>query len=176
MAKKKLDNLSKSVIAIMKVILTNKNVMQLVVRDNDKPFEKNVTDEELLKVGNPLDKENGRVLPFPFSPFASTKEQTTIRAYFPTGKLDSSSVWRDTDIIIDIVVARGIWLIENEVREHEIRPYRIMSELVTLLDKEAVDPMGKLEFKGFEHLSVNQEFDAIRMFFKFDSIDFISKD
>lgn len=176
MVQKKLDNLSKSVIVLMNKISKNRDIMQLLLKNSDTPFREPATDEEIKQAKNPLDVVHGKILPFPFSPTASTKEQTTIRVFFPTGTLDSSSVWSNSDVVIDIVVARGLWLIKNERNEYEVRPYRIMSELVTDLSNEVIHPMGLLKVSGFEHLSVNQEFDALRLFINFDSIEFMPKD
>lgn len=176
MVQKKLDGLSESVLSLMKVISSNKDIMQLVIRSEKSPFKTPATNAEIKLAKNPLDTENGRILPFPFSPYASTTAQTSIRVFFPTGTLDATSVWMNSDIVIDIVVARSIWLIANEDGKNEIRPYRIMSELVTDLSNENIYPMGLIKVSGFEHLSVNQEFDALRLFLNFDSIEFIPKD
>lgn len=178
---KRFDNLSKSIIAVMNKLGENDAILSMLNHDSAKPFIRPLSDSERNNSTNPIHR-NAKILPYPFSPDTKITEGSTIRAFFPTGTFETDkaqAVWLKTDLVVDIIVSKNLWLMEDENNNDVIRPYRLMSEVEHDLtdrnmDKESelYKTVGRLGLLNFEHLSVNAEFEAIRLFFSFDSIEY----
>lgn len=168
---KKLDTLSANILTIMREISANKNIQKMILRNHLKPFEETIVTENIKNIMNPLSSEC-KIFPFPFNPSAQTEENTTIRVFYPSGVFDSKLTWAENSVAIDIIVSRNLWLIVNEDSNPVIRPYVIMSEIVDQLDQKRFDHIGALRISDFEHLSVNQDFDAIRIKATFDTLEY----
>ena len=140
------------------------------------------SDSQKNNATNPIHRD-AKILPYPFNPDTKIQESSTIRAFFPTGKFDNGkpqSVWLNTDLIVDIIVAKNLWLMIDEDNKDVVRPYRLMSEIAHDLtdrnmskESDLFKTVGPLNLSGFDHLSINAEYEAIRLSFSFDSIEYI---
>jgi hypothetical protein len=102
-----------------------------------------------------------KIHPYPFDPITTSEEVVEIRVYYPDGAIDDSKAVIETGVYIDIVCAKSLWLINDG--KSAVRPYMIMKELFQLFADRSVGTVGRLDFQGFEHLHVNEKFDAIRL-------------
>lgn len=182
--KKRFDNLSNSIIAVMNAIGGNDNILTIVNHNSARPFDKPLTDIERRDSANPV-RSNATILPYPFSPDTKLKEGSTVRAFFPSGAFENESqqaVWLKTSLVVDIIVSKNLWLMVDEHDRDVVRPYRLMEEVAHELTNRNMDTesdlykaVGRIGLLSFEHLSVNAEFEAIRLFFSFDNIEYIPK-
>lgn len=182
--KKKFDNLSKSIIAVMNALGKNDDILTIINHDIAKPFTRELTDVERRKSTNPI-STGAKILPYPFTPETQIKEGSTIRAFFPSGNFEhdkAQSVWLNADLVVDIIVSKTLWLMSDEEGRDVVRPYRLMSEVTHELtdrnmDKESelYKTIGAIGLSNFEHLSVNADWEAIRLFFSFNNVEYISK-
>jgi hypothetical protein len=152
----KLDLLDENLLVIIDTVLLNQNLCKYIYYDVDDPLaEDDIPDtQEALMLK--------RVLPFPYDPGITIDDQTQLRIYYPDGNINETAV-ESIDVHFDIVVAKEtLWLI-NMAGKKQIRPYRIMKEIVNTFNKKSIITLGQLEFSAFSHRYVNEKFDAIQV-------------
>ena len=74
----------------------------------------------------------------------------------------SNPEFRNNTIEFDIVCHFDQWLMDD----YNLRPYRIVAELDSMLDKKRLTGIGKLEFLGAKHINVNDEFAGICLMYQ----------
>jgi hypothetical protein len=102
-----------------------------------------------------------KVFPYPFLPNSTLSDCSEIRVYYPDGIFDGSQEIAQTSLFFDIIVAKGLWLVNDG--KSSIRPYMIMHHLVKHFGGQSIGTLGKLHFENFIHMNVDERFDAIRL-------------
>lgn len=164
----KLNNLSQHVIGVMKELSLNDGIVELLANNIPNPFSVPVTDRS--KLINPSSTAC-KIFPYPFDPEAQTEDASFIRVYYNQGEFNSNQTIQEMNMHIDIIVAKSLWLISDDLREQSlIRPYEIMDRVVDQVGERSVSPI-KLSFSGWQHLAVNTKFDAIRLYSDYYSVE-----
>jgi hypothetical protein len=164
----KLESLSKNIVTIMDELAKNDGLARLLVHNVNNPFSPSLPAIDKSKLINQK-SELCRIHPFPFDPEAQIEDASFIRIYYPNGRFNENEVIAESQINIDIVVAKSLWLIDDGQRRL-IRPYEIMSRVVDMVGKRGIG-LIKLKFNGWNHLAVNTRFDAIRLYCEYMSVE-----
>lgn len=162
----KTEYMSKSITDIMKKLSSNKALVQLLVNNVDNPYSVNIDLNKLDIMGTSSD---AKISPVPFNPNANQEDSSFIRIYYNDGELDETEVITESNIFIDIVVAKNLWLI-NDSRSSLIRPYEIMGRVIDLVGRRSVGTGVKVRFRAYNHLHVNEKFDAIRLYAEYFNV------
>lgn len=165
----RLESLSKNVVRVIQALGKNTGLAQLLLYDVYDPFDKTlppITDADLQNLINPK-HEKCRIKPYPFDPDATVSNCSFIRIYYSEGEFNSNEVIAETTLHIDIIVAKDLWLIQGG----KIRPYEIMARVIDLVGKRGVGNTIKLKIDGFQHLAVSTQFDAIRLYSEYMTVE-----
>lgn len=152
----KLKLLSPNLILLLQEILKNQNLCKLINYNQSNPYiQPDLTNPNSLMLK--------KVFPFPFDTKVSTEEGTQLRVYYQDTIFKNNQVIEDSMIYFDIICSKSqnIWLINDG--DPKIRPYEIMSELITHLSDRPIETLGVVKFKKFVHVNVNDKFDCIRV-------------
>ena len=163
------NNLSKNVVNVMKRLSGNEGLARLLMNSGVRPLDVSPPND-WSKLIMKQDSEYCRIKPVPFDPEAMTEDMCFIRVYYNQGEFSSNEKIRELNLHVDIIVAKSMWLIETKdlsnggIYVPQIRPYEIMDRVLDLVGKNSVTSPIKLKFDGFQHLAVNNKFDAIRLY------------
>ena len=162
------ESMSKNIINIMQQLSKNEGLVRLLANNISEPFSKppSIKPKDLL---NPK-SQNSKILPLPFDMEATTDEGTFIRVYYNDGSLNENETISESQIHIDIICAKSLWLI-NDGNNSLIRPYEIMSRVMDVLGRRSTNNTIKLNFKDYQHLYINSKFDAIRLYCEYMAIE-----
>ncbi|QOV08240.1 putative tail terminator protein [Bacillus phage Kirov] len=163
----RLDSLSKNVVKVMKTLCLNEGLVKLLANNQYNPF-----DTSIPVIKNPYDlinpnSVNCKIKPFPFEVEATTQDGSYIRVYYNDAEFNENEVIAETRLHIDIICAKSLWLIEGSM----IRPYEILARVTNMVGQRAVGNNIKLKFNGFQHLAVNEKFDAIRLYSDYFTVE-----
>ena len=162
------ESMSKNIINIIQQLAKNDGLVRLLVNNNSEPLSK-VVSVNLKDLLNPKSR-NSKILPLPFDIEATVEEGTFIRAYYNDGSLNENETISESQIHIDIICAKSLWLI-NDGEKSLIRPYEIMSRVMDSLGRRSTNNTIKLDFKDYQHLYINSKFDAIRLYCEYMAIE-----
>ena len=70
--------------------------------------------------------------------------------------------FRDNTVEFDIICHLDQW----DLKDYQLRPYRIAAELDSMLDKKRLTGIGKLEFLGASQIILNDEFAGICLIYR----------
>lgn len=196
----KLESMSNNITDIMWSISNNAGLLRLLVYNMDNPFDTKEHDEAdaklvIKKMGNDFskyvlnsdgkyvlpnptggknilkpDSSHTKIFPFPFNPEATVEEGSFIRAYYNDGEFNDNEVIAESQINIDIIVAKSLWLINDGTRSM-IRPYEIAGRVIDMVGRRSVGNTVKLNFQGYQHLYINSKFDAFRLYANYMSVE-----
>lgn len=152
---KKLELLSPNLVLILKEVLNIQNICKLLYYNQTNPL----SQPNLILPANNL--MFNLVFPYPFNPDVTIQDCSQLRIYYPSGQLKNNEIVGDINLIFDIIVAKNLWLINDG--DSKIRPYEIISELISYFSKNSINTVGRLHFERFNHLTVNEKFDALRL-------------
>ena len=159
------ESMSKNIISILTELSYNDGLNRLLLNNTKNPFEAPVV-TNLQKL-----IQSGKMLPYPFDVEATTSDGALIRVYYNDGELDSAEVISESQIHIDIICARNLWLINDVNGQPLIRPYEMLSRIIDSVGKRSVKSAIKLDIKGYQHLYINSKFDAIRLYCEYMSVE-----
>ena len=159
------ESMSKNIISILNELSNNDGLNCLLLNNTKNPF-KNPVVTNLSKL-----IQDGKMLPYPFDVEATTSDGALIRVYYNDGELDSAEVISESQIHIDIICARNLWLINDVNGQPLIRPYEMLSRIIDSVGKRSVKSAIKLDIKGYQHLYINSKFDAIRLYCEYMSVE-----
>ena len=145
----------------------NQGLARLLVNNDDNPFTKPVENTHKLIIP---DASSSKIFPYPFDPEATVNDGSFIRVYYNDGSFNSNETIAESQLHIDIIVAKKLWLINNG-DESMIRPYEIMGHVVSMLGKRSLNTTIKLNFEGYMHMYINSKFDAVRLFANYMSVE-----
>lgn len=157
----KLELLSPNLVLIIDEILNNQNICKYLYYNTKNPL----GESNLTLPANSL--KLTKVYPCRINT-AITDECTQLRIYYPGAKLNAVGATEDIWVSFDILCHINLWLI-NDGTNSLIRPYEIMKELTNLFDQ-SLSTVGKLVFKEFNQIFVNDKFDCIRLMAKMMTI------
>jgi hypothetical protein len=167
----KLESMSKNIVKLIQQLSMNDGLAKLIANDAVDPFDQKLPAVDKKNLFMPNDFVNSRLYPFPFDPEATLSDKTFIRVYYNQGQLDKGEVIAESDIHIDIIVAKSLWLIHDINGNPVIRPYEIMGRIIDLLGSRGVNTSIKLKFDGFQHLAINGKFDCLRLYANYFSVE-----
>lgn len=184
----KLETMSRNVVDIMFTLARNEMLGRILAHDVQNPYEiKRDTDGSkmidsdgnyifVLPKPEPIelikpDSSKARIFPYPFDPEATEMDGSFIRVYYNSGEFSPEEVIAESQIHIDIIVSKSLWLINNDNNESLIRAYDIMGRVVDLVGRRSVGRHAKVKFTGYSHLYVNTKFDAIRLYAQYMSVE-----
>jgi len=165
----KLDNLSKDIVQIMVELSKNDGLARLLTHNVENPFAQNLPVIDKTKLIK-QDSELCKIRPYPFDVDAVVEDNSFIRVYFNNGDFNENEVIAETQLHVDIIVAKSLWLI-NDGTKPLIRPYEIMSRVLDMIGKRAINSNIRYKFDGWQHLYVNTKFDAIRLYSETFSVE-----
>lgn len=173
-----IDRMSSNVVAIMNALSQNETIFKLLYFHDLRPMNhelenpqteidkkaKEVFIDGLIKN---LKSEHNRISPLPFNPEATTEEKVFIRVYYNQGDITGGQLVNNSQINIDIICAKNLWLIEDNIRQLGlIRPYAIMSRVIEEVGtRNDFNEIKVGNCTGFQHLTVNAQFECIRLFY-----------
>lgn len=163
------DKLSNAVTRIIDRLARDEEIFKLLYFEDDRALGNNMNDNKIamsvFKNGDIAKSKsvNQRITPYPFNPSVQETHQAFIRVYFNQGTIDKAGYTSKNQVNIDIIVSHSLWLTsdpENKLRL--IRPYAIMSRVIDVLESEKIDKLPVPT--GFNHLTVNEHFECIRIY------------
>lgn len=163
--------MSNNVVDLMNAIAKNKGIRRLLYINESDPFnsrhdEDIPTRDEILSTRS----EYGRIKPVSFNTDATIEDRSEVRVYYNIGRVDSSGKQVDANIHIDIICAKDLWLIENAIGRSKIRPYEILSRISDEIGAQNKNSLSLGTMSQFQMLSVNEQFDAIRVYYNIKDI------
>jgi hypothetical protein len=165
----KLETMSKNIVGIMMTLAKNEMLGRLLVHDIKNPYDLSLPKPEMASLIKP-DASTAKIFPYPFDPDATTMDGSFIRVYYNDGDFNSNETIAESQLHIDIIVSKSLWLIDNG-RESLIRPYDIAGRVVDLVGHRSINSTVKLNFTGYQHLYINTKFDCIRLYAQYMSVE-----
>jgi len=167
----KLQSMSTTIVAVLKQLAKNQGLARLLVNDISDPYSLPVNEEVMDALIDPS-SQFARIFPYSFDAEATTKDGSFIRVYYNDGRFNSNETIAQSDLHIDIVVARSLWLVSDKSKDRSyVRPYEIAGLVVDNLGRNSIGSSVKLKFDGYQHIYVNTKFDAIRLYANYMSIE-----
>lgn len=170
----KMRYMSKSLINAMTALSQDEGLVKLLLNDEDTPLScelpmnfVNSGKSNVKKFSKIIQQSSSfcRISPIPFSLDIETEEGSFIKMYYQKGEFDNAEIMNSLSFNIDIIVAKRLWLIHDDLTgERLIRPYEIMDRVIDILGKNAIGNNYKMDITDFQHLSVNDKFDSIRIY------------
>ena len=161
-----LGQMSNNVVDVMKALAGNKGIRALLYIDDDNPLDKEHRDSipsEIEIIRGHGDKK--RISPVSFDMNAQLDDRTEIRVYYNIGRFSKEGRHVDYNMHIDIICAKNLWLITDALGNSKIRPYEIMSRIFDVIGQRNINQINIGKPVQFQMLSVNERFDAIRIYF-----------
>lgn len=173
----KMEVMSKNIVGIINQLSRNKALVELLTNNNmslpllgnPDALDAKINQSIMDNIRNPF-SQDAKIFPYPFNADATVEDGSFIRVYFNDGEFNENEVIAESSIHIDIVVARSLWLM-NDGTESLIRPYEIMGRIISLIGKRSVGSPINIKFNGYQHLYVNDKFDAVRLYADYMSIE-----
>jgi hypothetical protein len=165
----KLETMSKNIVNIMFTLAKNGMLGKLLIHDVSNPYDESLPFPKTNDLIKP-DGSTAKIFPYPFDVEATELNGSFIRIYYNDGEFNSNEVIAESQLHIDIIVSKDLWLINNG-RESLIRPYDIAGRVIDLVGRRSIGTNIKLNFKGYQHLYINTKFDAIRLHAEYMSVE-----
>jgi len=174
----KMESMSKNVVDIMFQLTKNNGLIELLTNnDGSLPLLRDGTalsvKIESSDIRNKLITPNAsesKIFPYPFDSEATDTDGSFIRVYYNDGEFNDNEVIAESQLHIDIIVAKSLWLI-NDGERSMIRPYEIMGRVMDMVGKRSLNSTIKLKFEGYQHLYINSKFDSIRLYANYMSVE-----
>lgn len=165
----KLETMSKNIVGIMMTLAKNEMLGRLLIHDSNNPYDLKLSKPDVSSLIKP-DSSTAKIFPYPFDPEATTHDGSFIRVYYNDGEFNSNETIAESQLHIDIIVSKNLWLINNG-EESLIRPYDIAGRVVDLVGRRSINSTVKINFTGYQHLYVNRKFDCIRLYAEYMSVE-----
>lgn len=165
----KLETMSKNIVGVMMTLAKNEMLGRLLIHDINNPYDLSLPKPDVSNLVKP-DSSTAKIFPYPFDPEATTHNGSFIRIYYNDGDFNSNETIAESQLHIDIIVSKDLWLINNG-EESLIRPYDIAGRVVDLVGRRSINSTVKLKFTGYQHLYVNRKFDCIRLYAEYMSVE-----
>lgn len=165
----KMESMSKNIVNVMNELAKNQGLAMLLVNDYSDPFNAKYPAIDSRKLITP-NASTSKIFPYPFDPEATTLDGSFIRVYYNEGEFNSNEVIAESQLNIDIIVSKSLWLINDDNRSL-IRPYEIMGRVMDTIGLRSNPNTIRLNFNGYQHLYVNTKFDCIRLYSDYFSVE-----
>ena len=159
------ESMSKNIINVLTELSKNDGLLCLLLNNTKSPFS-TTPKVQLSKLIS-----DGKITPYPFDTEATIADGAFIRVYYNDGELDSAEVISESQIHIDIICARSLWLINGIDGQPLIRPYEMLSRVIDSVGSRSLNSSIRLDIKGYQHLYINSKFDAIRLYCEYMSVE-----
>jgi hypothetical protein len=164
----KLESLSKNVVKVIQSLSKNEGLARLLLHNVSNPNYP-TKPEEFNNIAR-LSSEHCKIFPYPFDPEAQIEDECFIRVYYNDAEFSSNETISETRLHIDIICAKSLWLINDGV-EPMVRPYEVVSRVISMLGRNSMGNTMNLKFDGMQHLAVNTKFDAIRLYSEYFTVE-----
>jgi hypothetical protein len=158
-----MELMSQNIVNMMNELIKNQGIARLISNDIPEPF--------TVNVANPSNLLMNRIHPVPFDIEATTLDGTFLRIYYNQGTIGKQEIITESQVHIDIICSRNLWLIKDEVGRSGMRPYELAGRVVDMLGRNSNNSTIRLEFEGYQHLYINAKFDCIRLYANYDSVE-----
>lgn len=156
MANYNLDLLSPNLILILKTAAQSDSLNKYLYYDVEQPtLQPSLADRNILLMN--------KMWPMRFDEQIEIEDCSQLRVYYLNGDFANDMVVSEMNVVFDIIVAKSLWLINESDGSSSVRPYSIANELIKQFRNKSVGTVGKLLFKNFRHIAVNNKFDGIRL-------------
>lgn len=162
-----MHQMSNNIVDVMQALSKNKGIRALLYIDDEEPFHPK-NDEFIPTAREILDprSDKRRISPVSFDMNAQINDRTEIRVYYNVGRFDSTGKHIDYNMHIDIICAKELWLIRDPIKGRSlIRPYELMSRVFDVIGHRNLNNLNIGRPTQFQMLSVNERFDAIRIYY-----------
>lgn len=149
-------SINKDMRLLVDKILSNDRLCKLLYYTTKDALDKpNLTDEEKLSLFNNQIKITPKI-------YVDSSVLTYIVIKFDKFTLSYNEEFRDNIIEFDIICHFDQW----QLKDFDLRPYRIAAELDSMLDKQKLTGIGKVEFFGASQILLNDEFAGFCLMYK----------
>lgn len=149
-------SINKDMRLLIDKILSNDRLCKMLYYTNKNPLDEPVlTDEQ--KMG--LFGKNIKIIP---KLYVDNAVLNYIWIKFDNFFESSNPEFRDNTIEFDIVCHFDQW----QMKDYNLRPYRIVAELDSMLDKQKLTGIGRLQFLGAKHININDEFAGVCLMYQ----------
>lgn len=149
-------SINKDLKLLIDKMLTNDRLCKLLYYTDKNPLEKkNLTQEEKLT----LFGKQIRIVP---KLYVDQPVLNYMIISFDNFLESSNPEFRDNIIEFDIICHFDQW----QMRDFDLRPYRIAAEIDSMLDKKKLTGIGRLEFYGAKELLLTDEFGGLCLMFQ----------
>lgn len=166
----KFDSMSRNIVNILFELSKNEGLARLLVNEVKNPFDPSLPTIDKNKLIMPS-SGMAKIFPYPFDPEATVEDGCFIRAYYNDGALGANEVIADSNLHVDIIVSKSLWLISDNNNKSLIRPYEIMGRVMDMIGSRSLNTTIRINFEGFQHLYVNTKFDCIRLYANYMSVE-----
>lgn len=161
----KLSLLSKNLVQVIDALGSSEPIAKTTYFTTNDPLSKNKDKDGSLFDSKSLTVrgDNQRIFPYPFNVDFKDEKNVYIHVYYPDIEFKNNEHVEQAILFFDIVCHRDHWLyIEDE--ERLIRPYEIASYISRVFDG-TIDQgtIGKMNFQEVTHVTVNEQYDAVRL-------------
>ena len=173
-----IDRMSSNIVLVMEALAINESIFKLIYFKDGSPMKHDIQNpvtaedkkaRDIFVNGDikNLNSSHNKITPLPFNPEAQENDEIFIRVYYNQGSITNNEIIHSSQMHIDIICAKSLWLVSDEVRGIAlVRPYALMSRIMELVGNKNDNNEVKVgNFVGFQHLSVNQKFECIRMYY-----------
>lgn len=172
----KMETMSKNIVTLISQLAKNNALIELLINNDDSlpllldavNLEAKITDKIRRDIISPR-TDDAKILPYPFEVEATVTDGSFIRVYYNNGDFNENEVIAESQLHIDIIVARSLWLMDDGVKPL-VRPYEIVSRVISMVGRNSVSPV-RVKFSGYQHLYINTKFDAIRLYADYMSVE-----
>jgi hypothetical protein len=158
----KLELLSTNIVQIIERCANSTNLAKLLYyNDSVNPMSNEVVPANVIA---PFGSKE-RILPYPFDIRFKDEQRSQLHIYYPDLKFVNNAQVETGIVWFDIIVHKRLWLYSQDGKKL-VRPYEIASEVTKLFDgtiPNTKSTVGNLDFLALGHVSVNEEFDAVRL-------------
>lgn len=157
----KLELLSTNLVQIIERCVNAQDLAKLIYYNGQNPFSQEAVNPSLIAPYG----QSERVLPYPFNLNFKDDQRSQLHIYYPDVQFVNNSNVEQTVVWFDIIVHKNLWLFTQDGKKL-VRPYEIASQIAKLFDgtiPNTNSTVGELNFIAMGHVTVNEEFDGLRL-------------
>ena len=149
-------SINKDIKLLVDKILSNNRLCNLLYYTSRDALEKpKISDEQKLEMFG----KNIKIVP---KMYVDSSVLNYIFIKFDNFYESENPEFRENTIEFDIICHFDQW----QMKDFDLRPYRIAAELDTMLDKQRLTGIGLLEFMGAKHVNINDEFAGVCLMYQ----------
>lgn len=157
----KFELLSPNLVTIIDECLQNEELVRLLFFNEHNPYTLPFPNGFQPSVIAPYESHE-KIFPYPFNVKYRADQRSQLHIYYPTLHLINNSNVEQTIVWFDIVVHKKLWLFKQD-QNKLVRPYEIASKIASHFSDRSIDTVGRLDFLAMAHVTINEEFDGLRL-------------